>query len=58
MDLSSFSFFNFGEILQYYSVTSSPVISEINPMPGCMFCTALSQSNVLQNEQWVVKSFD
>ena len=45
MDLSNFSFFNFGHDFLYYSVENSPTVSEIQPPPGCFFKVMIRKSN-------------
>ena len=58
MDLSNLSFFNFGNVLHYYSVENPPTIHRIVPIPGCFLKTAMKQSNKSSEEQWVINSFD
>ena len=58
MDLSNFSFFNFGHDLEYYSVDQPPTITRIAPIPGCMLKVQITQSKKCYDEQWVINSFD
>ena len=58
MDLSDFSFFNFGHVLNYYSVEDPPTIHRIVPVTGCFLKKMLRQSNKSSEEQWVINSFD
>ena len=58
MDLSNFSFFNFGETLTYYSVDQSPTFTDMKTKQGYMFTTVLRQSNYSIEEQWLLSSFE
>ena len=58
MDLSSFSFFNFGDMLTYYSVHESPIFTDMKTKQGYLFTTVLRQSNYTIEEQWQISSID
>ena len=58
LDLSNLSFFNFGQMLRYYSIEEPPTLSMIQYMDGWYMKCQLKQSMKHTTEQWVVKAFD